>query len=172
MLNTNSHGVTLKCFKFAAFASEETNCFEADVYINGKKAGAVHNDGHGGCNFYHPWTLQTQLNDIASKLPDLVDDKYLIDGAPMVLKMDADLLIDDLVSTLLVERDVKRLVKDKIAMVCADGQIRQTKKLPATQMQALLAMGQEALLKRWTDAVKILNLMPLQDAVQAYRKAA
>ncbi len=32
--------------------SEETNCFVADLYINGKKIGYVKNDGRGGCTDY------------------------------------------------------------------------------------------------------------------------
>lgn len=165
-------GVSLKNFKFAAFASEETNCFTADVCIDGTKIGCVSNDGHGGSNNYHPWTIQKELDRRASELPDLVDDRYMIDGAPMTLKMDADLLIDDLVNELIAQREVRRLTKNKVVMLCADGQIRQTKTLPAPQMQALLNLGHEGLLKRWTDATKILNLLPFDEAVKTYRKAA
>jgi len=41
--------ITLKAFKHAKFASEETVCFEANVYANGKKIGYAQNDGRGGC---------------------------------------------------------------------------------------------------------------------------
>ena len=33
-----------------ARGSEETPCYNATVYINGKKAIEVSNDGHGGCD--------------------------------------------------------------------------------------------------------------------------
>jgi len=46
--------ITLKNFKHAEFASHETNCFEATVYLDGKKFGNVENDGHGGCSFFWP----------------------------------------------------------------------------------------------------------------------
>lgn len=45
--------VTLKNIKYAAFASHETDCFEATVYIDGKRLCAVSNDGHGGCDDFH-----------------------------------------------------------------------------------------------------------------------
>lgn len=32
--------------------SDETNCFIADLYINGKKVGSCENDGRGGCTNY------------------------------------------------------------------------------------------------------------------------
>lgn len=40
--------ITLKSIKHHARMSEETNAFEADLYVDGKKVGVAHNDGHGG----------------------------------------------------------------------------------------------------------------------------
>ncbi len=45
--------VTLKNLKICNFASEETICFQATVYVDGKKAGTAQNDGKGGCTFCH-----------------------------------------------------------------------------------------------------------------------
>ena len=44
--------IELKKISFNERMSEETNCFIADLYINGKKVGYVKNDGHGGCTDY------------------------------------------------------------------------------------------------------------------------
>jgi hypothetical protein len=43
--------VTLSKIKYAAFASQETNCFEAVVLLDGVPSIHVRNDGHGGCNY-------------------------------------------------------------------------------------------------------------------------
>lgn len=43
----------LKGIKYAAFASEETACYQAGIYRDGRKVGEVSNDGHGGCNIIH-----------------------------------------------------------------------------------------------------------------------
>jgi hypothetical protein len=40
--------VELKNVKYSAFASQETHCFEATVYIDGKRVGTVSNEGYGG----------------------------------------------------------------------------------------------------------------------------
>lgn len=61
--------ITLKNVKHAVFMSQETECFEASVYINGKKAGTVSNDGHGGCNDYHPWDLYQTLQAHCDTIP-------------------------------------------------------------------------------------------------------
>lgn len=45
--------VTLKKITFYERMSEETNCFAADLYINGKKVGECKNDGQGGCTNYY-----------------------------------------------------------------------------------------------------------------------
>ena len=37
--------ITLKNVKYSEFASQETYCFEATIYLDGKKAGQVRNDG-------------------------------------------------------------------------------------------------------------------------------
>jgi hypothetical protein len=38
----------LKNIKFSEWNSEETNCFQAVVYLKGKRVGLAHNEGHGG----------------------------------------------------------------------------------------------------------------------------
>lgn len=44
--------VILKNLKYAAFASEETHCFEATVYVDGKRFCIASNEGHGGPDRY------------------------------------------------------------------------------------------------------------------------
>lgn len=61
--------ISLKNIKHAAFASQETDCFEASVYIDGKRAGYVSNDGHGGSNNYFPPTLYKTLLDYCDTIP-------------------------------------------------------------------------------------------------------
>lgn len=53
----DSHmSISLKNFKYYDSMSEETLCFEASVYFNGKRIGDVRNDGHGGeAHFRADW---------------------------------------------------------------------------------------------------------------------
>lgn len=55
----------LKNVKFYESMSEETNCFQADLFINGKKIAYVKNSGQGGCTDYHvlDFTQQQILRD-------------------------------------------------------------------------------------------------------------
>tara|TARA_R110000737_G_scaffold350367_1_gene389102 strand:+ start:54 stop:524 length:471 start_codon:yes stop_codon:yes gene_type:complete len=45
--------IELKNVKYAAFASEETSCYSASLYVNGKKIGEVSNEGHGGPDAFY-----------------------------------------------------------------------------------------------------------------------
>ncbi len=44
--------IELKNIKIHADMSEETTCFSASIYLNGKKVGTAKNDGRGGSNMY------------------------------------------------------------------------------------------------------------------------
>ena len=46
--------IELKSIKHAEFASQETNCYSARIYIDGKAFANVSNDGHGGCDDVYP----------------------------------------------------------------------------------------------------------------------
>lgn len=55
----------LKNVKFYESMSEETNCFQADLFINGKKIAYVKNTGQGGCTDYgvHDFKLHNVLRE-------------------------------------------------------------------------------------------------------------
>lgn len=103
--------IELKNVKHAAFASEETACFQATVYIDGVKAGEVSNDGKGGCNMYHPWELQKKLDDYAKTLPDVDVSELFSDDKKHTLPNSDDLLIGDLLGDYLEARTLKRHCK-------------------------------------------------------------
>ena len=50
--------VELKKISFNERMSQETNCFVADLYINGVKVGEANNEGHGGPTDYHSNSLE------------------------------------------------------------------------------------------------------------------
>lgn len=96
--------VDLKNIKYAAFASQETNCFEASVYIDGKREGVVWNDGRGGCNSYQPQALVERLEAYAKTLPPIKSDFGM-------LSVDADVLLNELLESHLEAKENKRLCK-------------------------------------------------------------
>lgn len=99
------HGVELRAVKHAGFASQETACFSATVYIAGKKGGIVENQGQGGPNLYTPFSLQEKLGAIAKTQPDLELD---FGGKKTTMKQDADTFIGELLDDILEARSLKR----------------------------------------------------------------
>jgi hypothetical protein len=66
--------IELKKISFYERMSEETNCFAADLYINGKKVGECKNDGQGGCTDYNGYSKENneiirQAEDYFKSLP-------------------------------------------------------------------------------------------------------
>ena len=51
-MNDNNPKIELKNLKTAEFASEETHCYEATVYLDGKRFCIASNQGHGGGDSY------------------------------------------------------------------------------------------------------------------------
>jgi len=96
--------VEIKNVKYSKFASQETNCFEATVYIDGKKEGMVSNSGQGGCNMYHPSSLGTRLDEYARTLPDIDVSHFHNDGGVHTMKQSADTVIDDLLEKALQKK--------------------------------------------------------------------
>ena len=92
---------TIKNLKFAEFASEETLCFEATLYVDGKSVGRVSNDGRGGPNTYDDWKVEKELSEIVSAANIRVE--YL--GS--TLTKDLDWIVSDLVSESLLVKDAK-----------------------------------------------------------------
>lgn len=53
-LNVKNLNLSLKNLKFHEDMSEETPCFSADLYEDGKLIAHVKNEGRGGCNSIYP----------------------------------------------------------------------------------------------------------------------
>lgn len=161
--------IELRNIKHAAFASQETDCFEATIWIDGKKSGTVSNDGHGGAHMFHPYALAESLNAYGKTLPMRSSKTLQIEGDSFEYAQDAESLINDLLTAWLIERDFKRAVKSKLLFTKADGKVYQTKKCSPELLNRLTADA--AMRKVQLDklgAVVCLNFMPLPEALAIY----
>lgn len=160
--------IEIKNVKHSEFASHETSCFEASVYIDGVRAGIVENDGQGGCNRYHPYELEIKINDYAKTLPPVVTSmKDPHDSSKtFTYDQDADAVIDDLLTAHLYSKDLKRALAKKILFIGGDNKIYETKTMPAVDLQTRLKQYH---LRDALKAKAVLNLMPFSDALSIYR---
>lgn len=164
--------IELKNLKYAEFASQETHCFEASLYVDGKRIGVVANDGQGGCNGYTPHTAWETINEYAKTLPTskykmtVRDENGAITQNEIDITHDADTVIDGLVMEALYTRDLKRAMTNKILFINADGAMMETTKMDKATMTNWLSRPE---LMDKLKATKVLNLMPLAEAVKLYR---
>ena len=158
--------IELKNIKYAAFASQETSCYEATIYIDGKKVGTVENTGHGGSDNVHPWQLATQIDEYAKTLPFAAcsfDDPRT--GKPAMMAQDHETIFGDLLQAYLQDRDLKRAMSRRI-LFRREGKLMETNAHSATELKARLQQGDLAAKLR---AEVILNLLPFADASAIYR---
>lgn len=150
--------IQLKNVRINNRISEETTCFSASLWIDGKKAADVMNRGCGGDNEYHfaDRALQTRFEAFCAAMPP-VPCKYG-DGSP--LPMDAEFYI----SMLLERFEREKLCKGKTlfrtkGMVA--GEYRQIKSPFSPEVKAFLVK------KFGDDLESILNEDVLDELVSA-----
>ena len=153
--------IELKALKYSDFASQETHCFQANIYIDGKMRGTADNDGRGGMTTIRPWQLHNEIKLYTDKIPPKV---YTYGDQSMTLEASPDSYIDELVTLALHERDLKRAMRTRI-LFTRGNQVFETQKLPAAQMAADFKNPN---LKERLKADKILNLLPVAEALKLY----
>lgn len=153
--------IELKNVKHSEFASQETNCFEATIYVDGKKAGTACNEGFGGPTLVHPRDLQVRIDAYAATLPEKATN-FTVEGKQFFMKQNAETIIDDLLCRHLTARDLKRKMKNRILFV-RDGVVLETKTVPPETLARALADPAPLMTK--LGASRFLNLAPLDEAV-------
>ena len=106
--------IELKKIAFYERMSEETNAFTGDVYVNGIKTGYAKNDGQGGCTFINAYEgkslLLHEAETYAEALPPI---QVTFANHTHSIKMDLGLLVDNLLTEYLTERDNKKFFKKR-----------------------------------------------------------
>ena len=107
----------LKNIKHTEWASEETNCYQASVYLDGKPLAIVDNDGKGGCdrqNEHPSFKRENFRKDFFDVMKDI--DAYF-EGLPkkkyddFELDMDLELWCGEQVTRWMYAKELKRHLK-------------------------------------------------------------
>lgn len=110
--------IELKRISFNERMSDETSCFIADLYINGKKVGSCENEGRGGCTNYGGNTpedrkLIAEAEKYFKGLPNIKSEKYNFEY-PQSLEN----AIDDCLEAHLKAKEVAKRVKMYDRAIC------------------------------------------------------
>ena len=146
----------LKNLKINERLSEETTCFTATVYVDGKRAFDVANRGNGGPNEYYG-NYEAAQKYAASLPPYVIKDEGETCEEMTIrsLPYDLDMLIDDLINDAQYEKMIKRDLKC-IALI-KDCKYYTTKAANTPEMIAVV--------KQKYPTATILNTMPIKEAV-------
>jgi len=126
--------ITLKNIKHNENLSDETHCFSATVYLDGKAAMGVKNAGHGGENDYYSVPRGTKyVYQLVATIDAKLSEKKVLSGMDGVAPMDncLEFVVGDLVNDWLVDRQIKKCLK-KVCYV-NDGSVYTTKAVATEQ---------------------------------------
>ncbi len=159
--------IEIKNVKHSEFASEETNCFQATLYIDGKRAGIVRNDGHGGPDYFDG---NRDLYDKAEawlKANETWTLQISSDSEPEEIPKDLEVKVGELLEDHLISKELKNKLRRRILYVTSEKPgVYQlgTKFRPCTDIYEQLANQRPA----W----KLLNTMDFADALVIWKEQA
>lgn len=154
--------IEVKKISHNARLSEETMCFSADLYIDGKNIGTVSNRGHGGSNDFGVYGAENQAamyraEQFCKELP--VYRSYDMD-----LPMDLEFFVTLLVSREISRKEFLRLCKTKVVHQRKDGEIYTASVPKGRTPDENYCAGYQ---NHFPD-VKVLNFLPIDEALTIY----
>ena len=167
--------IQLKNIKVMEQLSEETRCYTASVYLDGKRIGQVSNRGHGGCDEYD------FHRDLAARMDEFLKktvrpESYVHAGATIEIEYDFEQFCSSIVSKYLRAKDFRKACRANfLVLATPDGEKRgvyQFRKRPADK--ELIKRGDTRLLtdqiRGWIgdDRAIVLNLV--DDGLEQYVK--
>lgn len=119
---TTKPKIELRNIKHAAFASEETHCYQATLYVDDQRWGTVSNEGRGGPDRFegingYGWPDIVELDQ---RIGETFEPYSFGDGAP--LKQDLEMVCADLVNQWLRDKEFEKAMKNKVLFTKPDVQ--------------------------------------------------
>ena len=160
----------LKAIKHTEWASEETHCYQASLFVDGKPVAIVSNDGHGGCDrdYDHPkfkGDYRATMNAVHEYFKSLPNEpsEWSEDGFAQSLEG----WCGDQVNEFLSSRELKRKFKSHVVY-----QRKGTGALYQTKYHPTVTKGEWIIDKQAGMTRRILNDMPFDEALTLWRASA
>jgi len=156
----------LKSIKYTEWMSEETLCFTANLYVDGKVFAEVSSQGHGGSTDFRPHPkfktegatyFYRKLKEVEAHceaMPNLEPCELFDEGLPMCLELWCNMEVE----SWLARRDMKRKLKSHV--LC---QIEGKDGIYQTKYHPTVTDGS------WQNGRRILNDMSEADALDIWR---
>ena len=160
----------LKNIKHTAWASEETHCYQASLYVDGKPVAIVSNDGHGGCDrdYAHPkfkgdyFDMFRSVEAYFKSLPN-TPSEWNEDGMEQRLEF----WCSDQVNDWLSSRELKKKLKSHVLF-----QLKYKDGVFQTKFHPTVTNGEWVINKQAGQTRRILNDLPFADALAIWKETA
>ncbi len=128
----------LKAIKHSAFASQETHCYNAALFVDGKPLTIVSNQGHGGCDddYQHPKCKLTneeyraKMMEVCNHFKAMPEVEHQSGTYKFMSQPSLEIWCGDQVNRFLSSKDLKRMMKTKVVLHCtADNEIYTIKRV-------------------------------------------
>ena len=160
----------LKNIKHTAWASEETHCYQASLYVDGKPVAIVSNDGHGGCDrdYAHPkfkgdyFDMFRSVEAYFKSLPN-TPSEWNEDGMEQRLEF----WCADQVNAWLSARELKKKLKSHVLF-----QLKYKDGVFQTKFHPTVTNGEWVINKQAGQTRRILNDLPFDEALAIWKETA
>lgn len=160
----------LKNIKHAAFASEETQCYEAAVYIDGKMTFHVSNSGRGGSDLVHPVEASAEgwrekLDEVNAFLAKTCEPMTFEEtsGKVHTIQCDLEIWCGEQLEKHLTTKDLKRALNRAILLQTTEG----LRELSLKRAKITRAQGIDYVKSKFPTAI-ILNTLEFDEALKIY----
>jgi hypothetical protein len=127
----NIEKLELRKIKVSKFASEETYCFESDLYFDDQPLAIISNNGRGGsdriekhpkCNF----DFLEKMREIDKYFSKLDAEKTTLGDYEFTMQPSLEIWVCDQISKHLIHKELKRKLKRKLLLLI-DGKVYEQK---------------------------------------------
>lgn len=163
--------IELKNISTNSRLSEETLCYSAKLYVDGKFFAHVGNRGCGGCDEQHlaegfTYADLKALNDrIGESYPEETYD--LGQGKKGSYKKNLETICSEIVADHMTAKDLQKILKRTVAFVTLDNKLMTFPKIAPDQKPRYVEHA-----RKTNPTAKILNDMPFAEALALYKKTA
>ena len=165
----------LKNIKHTAWASEETHCYQASLYVDGKPVATVSNDGHGGADRYydHPKCVYSRRSAWCDKMQEVheyfasLPKTNPCDIFPGGMEQTLEFWCADQVNDWLSARELKKKLKSHVLF-----QLKYKDGVFQTKFHPTVTNGEWVINKQSGETRRILNDMPFDEALAIWKETA
>jgi hypothetical protein len=153
----------LRSIKVISSMSEETNCYQAKLYVDGQHFADVSNRGHGGCDDVYLANGKTHadLHNLELLIKNTFEPYRCGESS---IDYNLEMACGDLVDAWLLEKDCKRILKKPTYL--KDGNVMQFSLRKGEKLDAVIAA-----IKAKRPEISLLNCMPESEAIAALKVA-